>query len=154
MADYYTDGRGKVFLTYPNNEHFLYVVENNEVFKLKKNGEKTRDVLVSASSFTGYLKDKLATVASKEILKEFNISKVADGYYSNSKTKGFNVWQVIGDKKKRSSYLMSRNGGDWETVMISGPDFSNDFKKDSPEAISFDAKVESGEWVKVEVEEK
>ena len=35
-----------------------------------------------------------------------------------------------------------------------GKDFFNDFKKGSLEANSFDEKVKSGEWKKVEVTEK
>lgn len=154
MAEYYIDSNGRPFETYPEKVKFLYMVEDNKVFTFKINGEKVITGLVKAASFPGYVKDGLAKIATDEILKQFNISKIADGYYADSKRKGFGVWQTIGNKKKRSIYLMSRNGGDWETVMISGPDFSNDFKKDSPEAISFDAKVENGEWIKVEVEVK
>lgn len=153
-TEYYVGMNGQAFLTYGDKKEFLYVIEGNDVFKLFKGGEKLLSEGDKASSFSSYLRNGLVKKAPEEILNQFNASKVADGYYSNSKTKGFSVWQTIGDKKKRSIYLMLRNGGDWETVMISGPDFCNDFKKGSLEAAGFDEKVENGEWIKVEVIEK
>jgi hypothetical protein len=148
---YYANNLGKPFPSFTNHINFIFSVNENEVLEIYKNSKpiKRGDV----ENFPRWIKQGLLTPASEKLIKEY-VGLVEDGYYGGADGKGFRVSQTINGKNRRSVYVMLRTAGDWESQMVTGPDFVNDFKKDSLEAAGFDEKVKSGEWKKVEVTEK
>lgn len=85
-------------------------------------------------------------LASAEILKEFGIENfIEDGYYGDSNFKSF--------KCGESEFVLLRTDGNWETAMVSGPDFDvPDALKGSEMANEYDKDVISGNFKKVEIE--
>lgn len=148
---YYVNSDGRPFLNYTNGNYFLFSINGDEVIEIyKKNESIKRD---DTGNFPRWIKQGLLIPASQRLIEEYT-GAVQDGYYGGADGKGFRVSQTINGKNRRSVYVMFRTAGDWESQMVTGPDFINDFKKGSLEAAGFDEKVKSGEWKKVEVTEK
>lgn len=145
---YYCDPSGNLFFGY-SNIGYLLGFDGEKVYQIYKDGSKKLHTNNAKEVFydwqkKGYIKDVI-----DKWIKEFGLIK--NTFYIPKSGKPFSV-KVGGEFSK---YVWEKKeNGDWEPAMIEGADYDVIYEANSERAQTFDKKVESGLWIKAEVEEK
>ena len=145
----------------PNGGTFAAMYEKNELGRrlIGFDGQKPYHVFKcgeiipydgeDATSFNNWLINRYIMPASDKLLKEFGLIK--NSFYIAKSGKPFSA-KVGGEFSK---YVWEKKeNGDWEPAMIEGQDYNAYYDAGTQRARVFDEKVESGLWIKAEVEVK
>ena len=146
---YYKKGRNCSFLDIITGERYL--IAHNDESGLTWSVYKNRKTSAKQNTFINKcIKDGDYALVDEKTLKDFGIFGVKDGFYGDSEYKPFVMPDSSGED---SVFVLERKDGNWETAMVSGPDFSEpDAKKDSKIADEYDNDVLEGNFKKVEIQ--
>ena len=146
---YYKKGRNCSFLDIITGERYL-IAYNDEsgftwsVYKNKKTSARQNTFIAKC------IKEGDYALVDEKTLIDFGIFGVKDGFYGDSQHKPFVISNFSWED---SVFVLERKDGNWETAMISGPDFSEpDAKKGSKAADEYDNNVLNRNFKQVEIQ--
>lgn len=148
MIKYYVQSSGQPFYDLWSEREYLIALDGGLTREIYRNN--TRSELRINTGRVRNINNGQYKLASNEILKKFGLLNVEDGFYGDSNYKPFVMPNVLDDD---SVFVLERKDGNWESAMISGPDFSEpDALKGSKITDEYDNNVLNGNFKPVEIQ--